>query len=133
MPIVGNRRRKNNAVHIAQIMRRLRPQISILLGLAVFFIIANQALAHERWILSPDQIAELNAHPRPKLYYKLSPLNVTMISLFLLFILGWVQLGFTGARELFPDLQARLASYGDHVPRILRVCLAWMLLSSDFW
>jgi len=30
-------------------------------------------------------------------------------------------------------LQARLASYGDHVPRILRVCLAWMLLSSDFW
>lgn len=37
---------------------------------------------------------------------------------------------FTGARELFPDLQARLASYGDLVPRILRVCLAWVLLSS---
>ena len=89
-------------------------------------------MAHERWILSPDQIAELNAHPWPKLYSKLSPLNVTMISLFLLFILGWVRLGFTGARELFPDLQARLASYGDHVPRILRVCLAWMLLSSAF-
>ncbi len=55
-----------------------------------------------------------------------------MISLFLLFVAGWVRLGFTGARELFPDLQARLASYGDHVPRILRVCLAWMLLSSAF-
>lgn len=55
-----------------------------------------------------------------------------MVLFFGLFIVGWVWLGFTGARELFPDLQARLASYGDHVPRILRVCLAWILLSSAF-
>ena len=127
MPIDGGQRPKTNVEHILQ---RLWPRISILLGFAAFFLIAGQALAHERWILSPDQIAEWNAHPRPKLYSELSPLNVTMISLFLLFILGWVRLGFTGARELFPDLQARLASYGDHVPRILRVCLAWMLLRS---
>ena len=33
---------------------------------------------------------------------------------------------------MFPDLQARLSSYGDHVPRILRVCLGWILLSSAF-
>jgi len=129
MLIVGNRRRRSN---VADIVRRLWPRLSILIGLAAFFIITNQALAHERWILSPDQIAELNALPWPKSYSELSALNVTMISLFLLFILGWVRLGFTGARELFPDLQARLASYGDHVPRILRVCLAWMLLSSAF-
>jgi NADH dehydrogenase FAD-containing subunit/uncharacterized membrane protein YphA (DoxX/SURF4 family) len=129
MLIVGNRRRRSN---VADILRRLWPRILIPFGLAAFFIITDQALAHERWILSPDQIAELNAQPGPKLYSELSPLNVTMISLFLLFILGWVRLGFTGARELFPDLQARLASYGDHVPRILRVCLAWMLLSSAF-
>ena len=129
MPIDGKQRQKNNVGHM---LRRLWARISILLGFAAFFLIAGQALAHERWILSPDQIAEWNGHPRPKLYSELSPLNVTMISLFLLFILGWVRLGFTGARELFPDLQARLASYGDHVPRILRVCLAWMLLSSAF-
>jgi hypothetical protein len=130
MLIVGNRRRGSN---VADIVRRWWPRLSILFGLAAFFIITDPALAHERWILSPDQITKWNAQPRPKLYSELSPLNVTMISLFLLFILGWVRLGFTGARELFPDLQARLASYGDHVPRILRVCLAWMLLSSDFW
>jgi hypothetical protein len=121
MAIDGNQRRKKN---VENILRQLWLRLSILFGVAAFFIITDQALAHERWILSPDQIAEWNAHPRPKLYSELSPLNVTMISLFLLFILGWVQLGFTGARELFPDLQARLASYGDHVPRILRVCLA---------
>lgn len=55
-----------------------------------------------------------------------------MVSVFLVLILGWVWLGFTGAREMFPDLQARLSSYGDHVPRILRVCLGWILLSSAF-
>jgi NADH dehydrogenase FAD-containing subunit/uncharacterized membrane protein YphA (DoxX/SURF4 family) len=53
-----------------------------------------------------------------------------MISIFSVFIVGWVWLGFTGARELFPDLQANLSSYGDHVPRILRVCVGWILLSS---
>jgi NADH dehydrogenase FAD-containing subunit/uncharacterized membrane protein YphA (DoxX/SURF4 family) len=129
MPIDGKQRQNNTVEYM---LRRLWARIPTLLGFAAFFLIAGQALAHERWILSPDQIAEWNAHPRPKLYSELSPLNVTMISLFLLFILGWVRLGFTGARELFPDLQARLASYGDHVPRILRVCLAWMLLSSAF-
>ncbi len=52
--------------------------------------------------------------------------------MFAIFVFGWVRLGYTGARELFPDLQARLASYGDYVSPILRFCLAWMLLSSAF-
>lgn len=88
--------------------------------------------AHERWILTPEQIAQWNELPKPLLYSELSFVNVALVLLFLLFIVGWIRLGFTGARELFPDLQARLASYGEHVPRILRVCLAWMLLSSAF-
>ncbi len=98
-------------------------------GLLVF---SDAVLAHERWILSPEQIQHWNALPRPELFSRLSPLNLAMISAFLVFIVGWVWLGFTGARELFPDLQARLSSYGDHVPRILRVCLGWILLSSAF-
>jgi hypothetical protein len=96
MPIFSDQRQKNNVVRLLQ--RTLR--LLILFGFAAFFIIAGQALAHERWILSPDQIAAWNAHPWPKLYSELSPLNVTMISLFLLFILGWVRLGFTGARAI---------------------------------
>jgi hypothetical protein len=51
---------------------------------------------------------------------------------FSLFIIGWVRLGYTGARELFPDLQVRLASCGDLVAPILRFCVAWMLLSAAF-
>ena len=101
---------------------------------AVFALLffSNAVLAHERWILSPEQIQYWNSQQHPALFSHFSPLNVSMISAFSFFIVGWVWLGFTGARELFPDLQARLASYGDHVPRILRVCLAWILLSSAF-
>lgn len=103
--------------------------------LTIFCIIGSlffceALLAHERWILSPEQINHWSSQSRPELFSHLSPLNLIMISGFSLFIVGWVWLGFTGARELFPDLQARLSSYGDHVPRILRVCIAWILLSS---
>jgi len=94
------------------------------------FFFTDVILAHERWILSPEQIEHWNAQLRPALFSSFSVINLIMISGFSLFIVGWVWLGFTGARELFPDLQARLSSYGDHVPRILRVCIAWILLSS---
>ena len=95
-----------------------------------FLFFSDAIFAHERWILSPEQINHWNLKDRPTLFSNLSSLNLIMISGFSLFIVGWVWLGFTGARELFPDLQARLSSYGDHVPRILRVCIAWILLSS---
>jgi hypothetical protein len=94
-----------------------------ILALAACLLFNSSTFAHERWILTPEQISEWNAQPKPELFTHLSSGNITMISLFLIFVAGWVRLGFTGARELFPDLQVRLASYGDHVPRILRVCL----------
>lgn len=111
---------------------RHRKSLLTILAITGLFFFSNVILAHERWILSPEQIAEWNTHLRPALFSSFSPINLIMISGFSLFIVGWVWLGFTGARELFPDLQARLSSYGDHVPRILRVCIAWILLSSAF-
>lgn len=66
----GNQGQKSD---IENILRRWGPRISVLLGFAAIFLITGPALAHERWILSPDQIAEWNAHPWPKLYSKPSP------------------------------------------------------------
>ncbi len=109
---------------------RSRKALLSLFCITGFLFFSGVSLAHERWILSPTQIIHWNSQVRPALFSNLSPLNLSMISVFSLFIVGWVWLGFTGARELFPDLQARLSSYGDHVPRILRVCIAWILLSS---
>ena len=105
----------------------------LLSRLALFFLafaINQDCSAHESLVLTPQQFDYFKSLPKPSLYTELSFTNFAIVSLFLIFIVGWIRLGFTGARELFPDLQARLTSYGEHVPRILRVCLAWMLISS---
>jgi NADH dehydrogenase FAD-containing subunit/uncharacterized membrane protein YphA (DoxX/SURF4 family) len=106
--------------------------IGALVLIAALAAAVDTAFAHERWILTPLEIADWNSRPKPEIFTHWSWRNVTMISLFLFFLVGWVRLGSTGAKELFPDLQVRLASYGDHVPVILRFCLAWMLISSAF-
>jgi len=107
------------------------PAFWLLLGCAGFLLLWPElGETHERWILTPSQILEWNAKPKPGLFSHWSTVNVTMISGFALFTAGWIWLGFTGARELFPDLQARLAALGDYVPPVLRFCMAWVLISS---
>lgn len=100
------------------------------LVLTMILALHGAALGHEQWVLTPEQMQEWDAKPLPDLFATWSPGNVIPILAFLAFLACWVRLGFTGARELFPDLQARLASHGDIVAPILRFCLAWMLLSS---
>jgi len=106
--------------------------IGVFVGLACGLLWADGCLAHERWILSADQVVEWNAKPKPAVYASPSALNLAMTAAFVLFAAGWIRLGFTSARDLFPDLQARLSAYGDRVPPILRFCLAWVLISSAF-
>lgn len=96
------------------------------------FLPLMTAFGHERWILTPGQVQEWGAKPMPELWSQLGWLNGSMIMGFVLFTIGWIRLGFTGARELFPDLQARLGSFGYLVAPALRFCLAWVLISSAF-
>ena len=93
---------------------------------------ADNLDAHERWILTVDEVTEWGSKPRPEIFSTLGVANISIVSVALLFAITWIWLGFTGARELFPDLQARLSSYGDYCSVILRFCLAWGLLSSAF-
>lgn len=105
------------------------------IGFAVLMVLASAApdlMAHERWILTPEQMEEWNSKPPPELFSDLGLLNSAMITAFVAFTIGWIRLGFTGARELFPDLQAKLGSYGYLVAPVLRFCLAWVLISSAF-
>lgn len=98
--------------------------------LLAVLLLPGTALAHEQWVLTPEQMQEWTAKPFPELFSRPSLGNLIPILAFLAFLACWVRLGFTGAKELFPDLQARLASYGDIVAPILRFCVAWMLISS---
>jgi uncharacterized membrane protein YphA (DoxX/SURF4 family) len=96
-----------------------------LLGLLLFSFRPAVSLAHEAWLLTPEQILERNAQPKPELFTRLGATNLMMILAAALFTLGCVRLG---ARELFPGLQQGLASYGEHAVFVLRLCLAITLI-----
>jgi NADH dehydrogenase FAD-containing subunit len=99
---------------------------AVLLGFAfLLFPIALQA--HENWVLTAQQIRDLNALPRPFIFTHLTPINVSMFLIAMVAVIGWVALNRTGARELFPALQVRLGSYGGFASLSLRVALVILL------
>jgi NADH dehydrogenase FAD-containing subunit/uncharacterized membrane protein YphA (DoxX/SURF4 family) len=98
----------------------------------VVLVTAFPVFAHEGWILSPAEVLEWSAKPKPAIFTQWGIANICVLSIAFLFAVGWVRLGQTGARELFADLQVRLSSYGDYASVILRFCAAWALISSTF-
>jgi NADH dehydrogenase FAD-containing subunit/uncharacterized membrane protein YphA (DoxX/SURF4 family) len=97
--------------------------------LAVFLLLlmTGGAVAHEAWVLSPEKIAALNAKPLPEIFTTLNATNISMYLITVLFLVGWISLNYTGARELFPDLQVRLGSYGGYASLGLRIALGVLL------
>jgi NADH dehydrogenase FAD-containing subunit/uncharacterized membrane protein YphA (DoxX/SURF4 family) len=77
-------------------------------------------------------MTEWNAQPLPEIFTHLNVTNIAMVAATLLFLSGWVLLNYTGARELFPDLQIRLASYGGYAALALRVALFILLGMAAF-
>lgn len=101
-------------------------------SLLPFFILLlpKTVLAHEKWVLTTKEIAEWGAKPFPPIFTELSSINLTILVIAIVFLGGWILLGRTGARELFPDLQIRLASYGGVAAFILRIALAITLFTA---
>ncbi len=97
------------------------------LPLLLLLLLPDGVMAHESWVLTPDEIAEANARPKPEIFTTFNAVNVSMLVLTILFLVGWILLNYTGARELFPDLQMRLASYGGYTSLALRIALFIML------
>ncbi|MEX2650462.1 MAG: FAD-dependent oxidoreductase [Alphaproteobacteria bacterium] len=102
--------------------------VSAVLGLFVSAqLLVAPAWAHEVWVLTSEQVAAWDARPLPELFTGVTSVNIMLYVFTAVFMVAWVLLGFTGARELFPDLQVRLASRGEWVPLALRAALAIML------
>ncbi len=101
--------------------------ILLWIPLLAALLLPHGVLAHEAWVLSPEQIAEWNAKPKPEIFTQLNGTNLLMVLSTALFLVGWILLNFTGARELFPDLQVRLAAYGGYAALALRIALFVML------
>ena len=89
---------------------------------------APAAMAHELWVLTPEQATQWNARPKPEIF---TQLNATSLSIYLLAALCLVGCFLlyrrTASRTLASHLQARLISYGDYAPVALRIALFIML------
>jgi len=101
-----------------------------LIGLLVFA--STCVYAHEQWFLTPKQILLFDSKPRPHIFTELSITNISIILFVCVFLYAWVLLGRTGAREIFPDLQIRLASYTNAASLVLRIGTAAALLMAVF-
>ncbi len=102
------------------------------LSFFLFFVVPMEATAHESWVLTPAQMAEWNTKPMPEIFTRFNATNISICVFMALFLTGWVLLDYTGARELFPDLQVRLASYGGYAAVALRVSLFILLGMAAF-
>lgn len=105
--------------------KRGRAVIVYLYIALLLFPVAVQA--HEKWVLTPQQVVDLNKLPRPYIFTHWTGTNVFLLLITFVVLVGWVTLNRTGARELFPDLQVRLASHGGFASLSLRIALTVLL------
>lgn len=110
----------------------MRALIGPLMLISLVAAAPSGALAHEAWVLSAEQMAEWDAKPLPDILTNPTAGAWTIYVLSLLFVVGWVLLHRSGARELFPDLQAWLSSYGHVTAPALRFGLAVALILGAF-
>ncbi len=94
---------------------------------SVLFILPVVANAHEKWCLTPQQVAELNAQPRPYIFSHLTPVTLAMYAFTLFFVAGMIWMNYTKARELFLGWQVWLASRGAYASLSLRIALFILL------
>ncbi|MBI2882678.1 MAG: DoxX family protein [Candidatus Methylomirabilis oxyfera] len=103
--------------------------ISFLLSLLIPLLLSPGVMAHEAWILTPEQVAQWSTRPKPEVFTQLNATSaaiylVTAVALFgCLLLHRW-----TRSRLLFSRLEAFVASYREYVTLALRVVL-FILLS----
>lgn len=89
---------------------------------------ASATMAHELWVLTPEQASQWNGRPKPEIF---TQLTVTSLSIYLsaaLCLVGCFLLyRYIASRTLATHLRARLIAYGDYAPVALRIALFIML------
>lgn len=105
--------------------------IQMILSLVALFssvLWAPAAMAHELWVLTPEQATHWSAKPKPEIFTQLNETNLSIFLLTALCVVGCFLLYRRIASRPFAlHLQARLTSHGNYVPVALRVALFIML------
>jgi hypothetical protein len=102
--------------------------VSASLTFLLILLMVRTGMAHEAWILTPEQMAEWNAKPKPELFTHLTAANLAMLVTAALAVVGWMLLAATGTRNWFAGIFAKLEAHERHTPVAVRVCLALTLI-----
>ena len=111
--------------------RRCRRRIIVLLLQFVSFLFSVPAMAHERWVLTPDQMQTLNSQPKPNIYTSLT-LEGAAILLFFGAVLAFLIFVHYFRR---PDkwlllFSGRMQRFVEWIQPLLRFTLGWTLIAA---
>ena len=89
------------------------------------------AFAHERWVLTPDQMRELNSAPKPEIYTSFT-LEGSAILLFFGSILAFLIYAhyFRKPDKWLLLLSGRMQRFTEWIQPLLRLTLGWTLIAS---
>ncbi len=100
--------------------------------LGILVMTWTQGSGHEMWFLSDSHAEHLSSLPSPEIFNTFTVTNITIFTVAVFIILLFILLDKTGARELFPLLQARLRANKSYATVIFRFLLALTLINAFF-
>lgn len=108
----------------------LRCVVLVLSTLLALFVSATAA-AHERWVLTPDQMRELNSQPKPDLYTSYTLEGTLVLGFFGIVLMTLIYVHYFR----LPDkwilmLSGRMQRFVEWIQPLLRLTLGWTLISS---
>lgn len=103
--------------------------IPFLLSLLVPLLLSTGVMAHEAWVLTPEQVAQWSTRPKPEVFTRLNATSAAIYLVTAVALSGCLLLHRrTRSRAFFSQLEASLASHHEYATVALRVVL-FILLS----
>lgn len=108
-----------------------RSWIALFLTQIVAMIMCFPAQAHERWVLTPDQMRELNSKPKPDIYTSFTLEGTIVLSFFgaILALLIYFHY-FRYPHKFLILLSGRTQRFTEWIQPMLRLTLGWTLIAS---
>lgn len=111
--------------------RAYRGWVAVFITQIVAIFVSAPAVAHERWVLTPDQMRDLNTQPKPELYTSFT-LQGSAILLFFGSILAFLIYVhyFRKPDKWLLLLSGRMQRFVEWIQPLLRLTLGWTLIAS---
>lgn len=94
-------------------------------------LLSPAAFAHERWVLTPDQMRTLNSQPKPYLYTSFTLEGTVVLGFFGIVLATLIYVHYFRKPDKFILLlSGRMQRFVEWIQPLLRLTLGWTLISS---